>query len=244
MNNTSIDNIYFATIQKAGSQWISAVFSDHRIQKYTNLTTYPQHRYEWDQFHKTFPMYTFVPGLYMSYDLYEEITKSENYKTFYVTRDPRDIVVSWYYSMLESHVPMGKVLKYREILKKLNYDDGIEYCIKTLASKFAGMRTWFYNHDDNVYICKFENITKYPDEEFQKIFEHCEIDIPKNILKQVLNDYKKEKMRKKDIIQRNFDKTSHYRKKGSTHITAFKDKHYELFYNINGDLLKTLGYEK
>jgi len=50
----------------------------------------------------------------MSYDLYEEIQKPERYRTIYVQRDPRDVIVSWYWSMLETHVLMGKVGKYRK----------------------------------------------------------------------------------------------------------------------------------
>lgn len=239
-----MDNIYFATIQKAGSQWIKAIFHDNRIKKYTGLSTYPQHRYEWDDFHKNFPLKTFVPGLYMSYDLYEEIEKPNNYKTFYVMRDPRDIVVSWYYSMLESHSLMGKVGKYRNHLQRLNHDKGIEYCIKALAFKFAGMRTWMYSEDKDVYICKFEDLILGPYDQFQKIFNHCQITIPPVVLQEVLNDYEKEKMRNQDIQKRKNNKISHYRKLSSSHEKEFQKHHYELFYQINGNLLETLGYVK
>jgi endonuclease III-like uncharacterized protein len=61
----STQNIYHASIQKTASQWIKAIFNDQRIKKHTNLFTYPQHRYEWDDFHKKFPKYTFVSGLYI-----------------------------------------------------------------------------------------------------------------------------------------------------------------------------------
>lgn len=240
-----IDNVYFATIQKAGSQYVKQVFSDSRIQKYTQLLTYPQHRYEWDEFHKRFPKGTFVPGLYMSYDLYEEIIKPNNYKTFYVMRDPRDIVVSWYYSMLKTHGIMGKVGKYRNELQKLSFDEGLHYCIDALSIKFMAMRTWKNNeeHDSNIYLCKFEQIKENTLESFKKIFDHCSVDIPENVLHSVLSDYTKEKLRQKDLAKREDKSESHYRKKSSNFREAFKKEHLEHFKKVNGNLAEFLGYE-
>ena len=240
----TMQNIYHATVQKAGSLWVRRVFNDPRVKKITGLSTFPQYRYEWDEFHKSFPVYSFIPGLYISYDLYEEIEKPEKYKTFFVMRDPRDIVVSWYYSMLKTHILMGKVGKYRNVLQSTNYDDGIIYCIKTLALKFAGMRTWMYNQDDSkVLIIKFEELTENPVAGFKKIFHHCETDIPDTVLKRVLDDYTKSKLRENDLKKREDQTESHYRREKSTHKTGFTDKHLELFYAINGDLLNVLGYE-
>lgn len=237
------DNIYFATTQKAGSTWVKNIFNDPRIKKYTMLDIYPQHRYEWDQFHKKFPRNTFVPGLYMSYDLYEEIIKPKNYKSIYITRDPRDIVVSWYHSMLKTHRLMGKVKKYRDELEQLSFDDGISYSIKALSFKFSAMRTWFISKDPNVLILKFEYLTEKPLEGFKKIFEHCEIEIPDNELEIILDDYTKEKMRMNDIKKRTEKKDSHYRKKRSSYKDSFTETHLELFNEINGDLLKVLNYD-
>lgn len=206
---------------------------------------YPQHRYEWDEFQKRFPRYCFVQGLYISYDLYEEIEKPERYKTIYVMRDPRDIVVSWYHSMLRSHPLMGKVVKYRKVLQDLNKEDGIAYCIKELALKFAGMRTWIHNkHDPQVLIIKFEDLVLQPFEEFKKIFTHCELNIPDHLLLQVLESYSRESMRQWDLARRNQQSDSHYRKEKSSFRKEFSENHLKLFYEINGNLVETLGYEK
>jgi hypothetical protein len=96
-------NIYHASVQKTGSHWVKSIFSDPRIRRYTHLHSYPGHRYEWTEFHTRFPKYHFVPGLFISYGSYEEIRKPEHYKTFYIIRDPRDIVVSGYCSIRVPH---------------------------------------------------------------------------------------------------------------------------------------------
>lgn len=243
LKSRRLDNLFFATIQKSGSQWINAVLDDPRIRKFTGLKTYPQHRYEWDDFHKNFPKGTFVPGLYMSYPLYEEISKPEKYKTFYVTRDPRNVVVSWYYSMLKTHTLIGKVGKYRRELEKLDFDQGIHYCIDALSIKFMAVRTWHDNrHDPNVLFLKFEELTQDPVQEFLKIFNHCDIKIDKQVLEDVLQDYSKNKMREKDLANRGAGAESHYRKKASSYKDSFNQGHYEHFYNVTGNLVTYLGY--
>lgn len=243
-------NIYHSSIQKTGSHWVKSIFSDPRIRQYTRLATYPGHRYEWDEFHKRFPKYHFVPGLFISYGSYEEIRKPEKYKTFYVIRDPRDIIVSWYFSIRDTHRLTGKVGQYREKLRSLNQKDGIVFCIRTLAYKFAFMRTWAYNADDpNVMIVKFENLVDDPTTYWERIFEHCGVDIPSNVLRSVLEDYDKEGMRKREqnrsfLRKRSTSNRSHYRKGGQSWEDLFTKKHKRMFAEINGNLLRVLGYEE
>jgi len=243
-------NIYHASVQKTGSHWVKSVFSDPRIRTYTRLATYPGHRYEWDEFHKRFPRYHFVPGLFISYGSYEEIEKPDRYKTFYVIRDPRDIVVSWYFSIRDTHRLAGKVGQYRERLRSLDREEGISFCIRTLAYKFAFMRTWAYNADDpNVLMVKFENLVREPVQHWGKIFDHCGIEIPSTELRSVLGDYDKEGMRKREqkrsfLRKRSASNRSHYRKGGRNWEDLFTEKHRAMFAEINGNLLSVLGYDE
>jgi len=242
-------NVYHASVQKTGSHWVKSLFRDRRIRKYTKLPTYPGHRYEWDEFHKRFPKYHFVPALFISYGSYEEIKKPNCYKTFYVIRDPRDIVVSWYFSIRDTHRLAGKVAQYRERLRSLNQEEGISFCIRTLAYKFAFMRTWAYNADDpNVITVKLENLVDEPVRYWGKIFNHCGIEIPPSELRNVLEDYDKEGMRKREqersfLRKRSTSNRSHYRKGGRNWENLFTDKHRAMFSEINGNLLGVLGYE-
>jgi hypothetical protein len=237
-------NIYYATIQKTGSQWIKAVFGDPRIEKRSGLKVFPQYRYEEGEFKKRFPSNTFVPGLYISPALYREIKKPYNYRTFYVIRDPRDIVVSWYYSTRDFHPLMGQIGTHREQLKELNFEDGIAYCIKELSMKFNYMRNWYYEaqSEECIKLFKFEELTADPINSFDRIFEHCKIDVERKTLEIVLQDYSKERMRKRDLENKETDQ-SHYREKASKWEEAFNKQHIELFQDVNGDLLDLLDYE-
>ena len=244
-NGWPMQNVYFPTVQRSGSQWIREVFSDRRIQKYTGLRPYPQRRYEWGEFVRRFPLYTFVPGLYVSYDLYEEIEKPERYRTFYVLRDPRSIVVSWYHAMARTHVLMGKVGKYREDLSKLSFHDGITYCIKALTGKFADMRTWWDHRDDpNVTILRFEEMIRDTTGAMARVLAESGAKVPPEVLAEVMRAYGKDEMRKKDPRAAADPNMSHYRPTTSDHREAFTDEHYRLFRDVTGNLVTYLGYQE
>ena len=243
-------NVFYVTTQKAGNHWIKAVFNDSRVRRYSRLWSYPGHNYEWDEFHTRFPRFHFVPALFISYGLYEWIIKPKDYRTFYIMRDPRDVVVSWYHSMRDTHRLAGKVDKHRAILRSMSLEDGITYCIETLAYRFAFMRTWALEgpKDPAVLMMRFENLVANPKVEFRRIMAHCRIPIPDAELDTVLNDYTKDKMRVLDeearsfLRKRSLSDESHYRPKASSWQEAFTDEHMALFHNVNGDLLQQLGY--
>lgn len=243
-HDAPLDNLFFATVQRSGSQWLKQVLADPRIVARSGLAMYPQHRYEWGEFVKRFPRFTFVPGLYMSYDLYEEITKPARYRTIYVVRDPRTIVVSWYWAARDTHSMMGKIIKHRAALQELDLDDGLEYCIRALATRFADMRTWADNAaDPNVLLVRFEDLTADPATGLRAILDHCDIVVPEPELAAVITDYDREQMRRRDLERREPGRESHYRARGSDHREAFRARHYESFRRVAGDLAETLGYE-
>jgi len=240
-----ITNIYHASVQKSGSQWLKQVFNDKVIVKYTKLALYPQHRYEWTEFKSKFPRKTFVPGLYISYQSYEEIIKPERYKTIYVIRDPRELIVSWYYSMKFSHGLMGKVYKHRKNLNNMNEDEGIMYCINHFQLKLSFMKDWVLNcNDENVVFVRFEDLTKKPKEEFSNLFQNLGIKIEEEVLHKVLDNYSKDKMRKRQSATKVSKQTkhSHYRDKPTGWKEMFNDEHIKQFKSINGNVVEILGY--
>lgn len=239
----AVDNIYHLSVQKAGSQWIKEVFNDRRVRRYSGLVTYPQHAYEMGEFRERFPRRTYVPGLYMSYELYGKIRKPKTYRTFAVIRDPRDVVVSWYHSALETHRLMGRIGVHREALKSMSQEEGLHYSMEYLAPKFAEMRTWAFNAvDPALRVLKFEDLIETPFSQFQGLFEHCGIPLPDAVLRDVLDDYTKTKLRERDMKRRLAKSESHYRKESSSHRAAFTPGHHDHFREIAGNLVEYLGY--
>jgi hypothetical protein len=243
-------NVYYATIQKTGSHWFKAIFEDDRVRARSGLWSYPGHRYEWGEFIPEFPPRHFVPALFMPYGLYEEIRRPPDHRTFYVTRDPRDVVVSWYFSMRDTHRLVGKVPQHRAVLRACSQDEGLHYAIETLAYTFAFMRSWAYAapRDEHVLMVRFEDATARPFESFRAIFDHCRIPIPDDELRAVLADYTKDAMRRLDDErpfwrQRSLSEGSHYRPSASSWRQAFTPEHHARFAAVNGDLLALLGYD-
>lgn len=242
-------NVYYATVQKTGSHWFKAVFDDPRVRRLSGLWSYPGHRYEWDEFHKRFPRRHFVPALFISHGQYEEIVKPPDHRTFYVTRDPRDIVVSWYFSMRDTHRLVGKVPQHRAVLRERSFEDGITYALETLAYTFSFMRSWAYAapRDPNVLVVKFEDVMADPRAGLRVLFDHCRIPVSDALLDDLASDYTKDKMRERDearslLTQRSTSSASHYRPEASSWQEAFTPEHRARFAAINGDLLDLLGY--
>ena len=241
-NRPPVRNVYHCCIQKTGSQWIKRVFDDYTIRSITGLSTHPQFPYENGYFKKSFPPYTFVPGLYLSYRLYDKIKKEGEYRTFYVVRDPRDIVVSWYYSTKYTHPPIGDIPNYRKYLNKVGIESGIEFSIRHLHLKISGMHDWWHHRDDSkLLVVRFEDLASNPVEQFNRIFRHCGYEIDQDQLRSVLSRYTKEKMRKRDLERRNGGR-SHYRKDKKDWRELFTDRHRSLFKSLNGRLVENLGY--
>lgn len=248
MTNTQLSNVYHASIQKTGSQWIKAIWGDPRIRKKSGLAVYPQHRYEWNEFRTIFPKYHFVPGLYISYQAYQEIEKPSDHLTFYVIRDPREVVVSWYFSMLESHRMAGRVPMHRENLSAMSEDRGIEYAIRELSLKFAFMRSWVEGACDEVIFVRFKKMVQAPTEHFTRLFESAGIPIDADTVADVVNDYTKESMRAREkrrpfLMKRRINGRSHYTVDRPTWQDMFNTNHERMFKDMNGNLVERLGYQ-
>lgn len=95
-------NLYHCCTQKTASQWFRRLFTSAMFFDYTGLQMVPYTGQE-DAFGlglryatitEPFPRHTAVAHLYVDRATYDAIPKAPSYKTFFVLRDPRDIVVS------------------------------------------------------------------------------------------------------------------------------------------------------
>lgn len=106
-------------------------------------------------------------------------------KGFHVIRDPRDVVVSAYYSHKYSHSDRfwPELNYYRKELEKLEFEDGLSFTIKYLNNLivdgieikiFDAMYSWEYDHH-NILEVKFEDLVLNPYSIVLRICDHLNI---------------------------------------------------------------------
>lgn len=254
-------NVYHCCVQRTASQWLQKVLFDSRVYRYSGLAPYIYKMpygyklpfnigYEPGDdaeaiFADPFPENTIVGPLYVTFDAYMAISKPEQHNAFFITRDPRDIVVSWYFQLKHSAVSEERFLRHRRLLNDMSRQDGIMYSIDQLQGLFRTLRSWIYVPEmgPNVLVLRFEDITG-PDkfQVFKKLFSHCDICIPDNVLHQLLRDCSFETLSGRK--QGDEQVGTHYRKG----ISGDWKNHFDSmvtakFKQATGDLITELGYD-
>lgn len=230
---------------KCGTVWVASIVEE--VSTAAGLVT-ARHdtdsRFEGDivSWRKTHPFdfwsytnadYTFVRGVAL--------------KGFHVVRDPRDLIVSAYFSHLFSHPDQNwpRLRHYRRFIQTLSEEEGLLREMEFSATVMADMLVW----DDNppgIRLVHFEDLAASPAAFFCEIFEDLGL-LPDRVSEWTV----------REIVERySFERMSGGRKKGQedprhhfrrgtpgdwrNHFTA---RHTEYFKSLYDPLLLKLGYE-
>lgn len=264
-------NIYHCCSWKTASQWIRAVFEHPVVYARTGLEPYnieawldrilltPAYRgmTQWElemmllRGHRcalAIPRYTIGLCLYLDYESYQSIPKPKSYRTFAVLRDPRDLVVSWYFSILKSHVEKPNVLEERATLAKLSQSEGFKYSIRRLheLGVFRSQRSWAENasRDSNVHLVYYEDLAKDHRIFLADLFDHLKIRMPEDEFHALCDATEFAKFTK-GRQQGDEAITSHYRKGIAGDWKQYFDEEMTRYFgDATGNLLEVLGYER
>ncbi|WDQ00375.1 sulfotransferase domain-containing protein [Micromonospora chalcea] len=236
-------NIFHCTVRKTGSQWIKALFSDPAVYRHCGLLPYDPRFYSGGA---TAPVPAGRVGLaiFLSHKRFEAVPKAGSYRAFFVIRDPRDVVVSSYFSLRNSHAPMGDIPQARKALQELPKKEGMLYVIDRLRDKkqFGQMRSWAVAPSDETFrLFRYEDLTgERQTEEVDQLLRHCGITLPPAELEALLARYSFTKMKKSKETP---GRISHYRKGASGDWrNHFDDDIYAAYTKAAGDLAEILGY--
>jgi tetratricopeptide (TPR) repeat protein len=166
---------------------------------------------------------------------------------FHVVRDPRDVIVSGYFSHLYSHPDAGWnwLKRHRAYLRSLSKHDGImaemEFCIRSMAN----MLTWNYANP-NIQEVRFEDIVANDVAQFADIFGFLglfphKIKMPQIAVAAEKYSFVNLSNGRTPGQQNNL---SHYRKgQPGDWRNHFDASHVDYFKRLYNPLLLKLGYE-
>lgn len=240
-------NIYHCCAHKTGSQWIYSIFSDSRVVEISGLTpvycSFPD-------LSVAFPDNSIISPIYTNFENFSILPKPSEYRAFYVLRDPRDIIVSWYFSIRYSHKLMGDISELRKKFNQMTVQEGLIFAIDHLnrrLSLYSALVSWLSasDQDDSVRIFRFEDLVGSDSlKTFADLFDHCQIAIERKSLKSVLDDYSFQKITQRSQGTENL--YSHFRKGApGDWINHFDDVVEQKFLEATqefGNLPTLLGY--
>lgn len=104
---------------------------------------------------------------------YDYVTNLDNFRGFHVIRDPRDIVLSSYFSHRYSHSTKNwsELKKHRAKLRDVSKDEGLLLEMKFREREFNELYNWNYMLP-NVLEVRFEDLTQSPYKGFIEIFRY------------------------------------------------------------------------
>ncbi len=231
---------------KAGSTWISRITQDIcaqsglRVLVHNNAVRLGGHI---EEYRRANP-FDFLILLNADYMFIRYV----DVKGFHVIRDPRDIVVSGYFSHYYNHPDEGwpKLTHYRRYLRTLSKEEGLLREMEFSSGVLYDMITW---SDDTPTILqlRFEDLIKDPVFQFTSVFRFLEI-VPQKVseegLRRIIDQYSFEKLSGGRRPGRE-DQAHHYRKgTPGDWRNHFNEQHKDYFKRLYNPLLLRLGYER
>ena len=168
------------------------------------------------------------------------------FRGFHIVRDPRDIVVSAYFSHLYSHKPFEGLAERRARLEAVPKSEGLLLELENRQYEFRAMLEWDY-HQPNVLELRMEDATTAAADEVPKIMEFLGLGerngLTSKRLRRIVADNEFNVLAGRPPGEE--DVKDHYRKGVSGDwVNHFEAEHVDYFKQRHGELLIKLGYEQ
>lgn len=231
-----LPTVFHVTHWKAGSQWIRAVMIEALGDR-----VIPTEYWQKQVFEKTIvPGAVYAPVYAAAGQLRPILPSGLDTRIFVVVRDLRDTLVSWYYSLLYSHGDdWDGVTEKRKLLKEMNVVDGMAMIMRDdLYDAVSIQMSWL---QDGAKIFKYEDLLRNELGGFRDIFQHCDIEISEERLRQVVQKHSFERVSGRKRGQS--DPQSHLRTgEPGDWKNHFPPRLTTLFRTLFGDATIRMGY--
>jgi len=241
-----IDALFHCCEHKTASQWIRLILSDPRFFMETGLMPYftpspimrdPARR------PKIGPKSVYC-GLYIDHATLLALEKPKAWRAFVVTRDPRDLLVSRYFSARFSHRSSPKLESLRSRMSGLSDEQGLVYMIEEQFDMVAGNLLSYMNKKeayDNYLIAKFEQLTGTNNvAHWSSMLRSLDLDVPEEKIASILKFYNFERLRPKRAAGKRTEKYGNAGRDWRSFFTPRVERHFN---DRFGDLANRLGYE-
>ena len=182
-DRSRFDTIYHCCTQKTASQWFRGIFADPVFRDHTGLISVPyiDLGLKEARIDQEFGSGTIATHLYIDYPTYRAIPKPARYRTFFIMRDPRDAIVSWYFSARYSHPLVKPVDELRPALQSMEFEDGMIFLIDKLEAygSFTTQFSWLEaKHDPHVRLMRYEDLAADNRAFLASLLDYLEVDLP------------------------------------------------------------------
>jgi Sulfotransferase domain len=225
--------VFHITQWKAGSQWIQQILARCCAPKKV-----------WPSFDGTQPIgkNNIYAAAYLTREEYNTFATTDS-KYFLVFRDPRDILVSGYYSMKFSHSVLPGIAEERQELESIGLEEGMLRTMDTLVQPSVEIAvSWAKTGVDWI---RYEDLLQHDVKLLtQALLVDCGLPLKESVVKDAVLASRFEKIAggRKPGQE---DVKSHYRKGiAGDWKNQFTPKIKDIFKERFGEVLKICGYEK
>ncbi len=200
LNRVEYDSLVHCCSWKTGSQWVRLVLSDPRFYVWTGLKPRPMiPRKELEVAPERYRVNSgeVVTNVFCNAEIFNQIAKPDDFRAFFVCRDPVTLLISWYYSARYSHPDNADLKSFRRATEGMNDEEGLMYAVSQSEKALSDLKSWanYCAQDRSIPLVKFEDLvgadklTHWAD-----LFERLGISIPTRIVDSILKTYSRERL--------------------------------------------------
>lgn len=155
-------HVVHACAWKTASQWVRLILSDPRIYRHSGCLPFPYATVrarpaEARTYRRA--KRSVLLAAYESAETIEALSGNKALNSFFVIRDPRMTLVSWYYSTRFTHRPTAGVLAHRAAMEGMTDSAAFSYCASAFAAEFGPILDSWAARAGTARIVQFEALT-------------------------------------------------------------------------------------